>query len=197
MKKDAFSFSLPFRLLGKWLGRLLPVSLPPPTALRNPGTPSARFVSLAGSAGVVETFPACRPALGASGVKETESGGGAFEQKMHTPILWMDEIHFAPPKKPSGMSRFPCKYQQAMASHGFKVVQDFVHPQYVPQLGSHLGYTENIRLWLSKPRGSPSGVGEFTTHFRTYFSGDWDVHWGHGILTPWQYVRFGFVFSLI
>ena len=25
------------------------------------------------------------------------------------------------------------------------------------------------------------GVG--TTHFRTYFSGDWDVHWGYGILT--------------
>ena len=20
-------------------------------------------------------------------------------------------------------------------------------------------------------------------HFRTYFSGDWDVHWGYGILT--------------
>ena len=27
------------------------------------------------------------------------------------------------------------------------------------------------------------GVGEFPTHFRTYFSGDWDVHWGYGILT--------------
>ena len=26
-------------------------------------------------------------------------------------------------------------------------------------------------------------VGEFTTHFRAYFSGDWDVHWGYGILT--------------
>ena len=26
------------------------------------------------------------------------------------------------------------------------------------------------------------GVGEFTTHVRTYFSGDWDVHWGYGIL---------------
>ena len=26
--------------------------------------------------------------------------------------------------------------------------------------------------------GSHFGVGEFTTHFRTYFSGDWDVHWG-------------------
>ena len=26
--------------------------------------------------------------------------------------------------------------------------------------------------------GSQFGVGEFTTHFRTCFSGDWDVHWG-------------------
>ena len=25
------------------------------------------------------------------------------------------------------------------------------------------------------------GVGEFTTHFRTYFSGDWDVHWGYDL----------------
>ena len=28
--------------------------------------------------------------------------------------------------------------------------------------------------------GSHFGVGEFTTHVRTYFSGDWDVHWGTG-----------------
>ena len=28
--------------------------------------------------------------------------------------------------------------------------------------------------------------GEFTTHFRTYFSGEWDVHWGYGILA-WPY----------
>ena len=27
------------------------------------------------------------------------------------------------------------------------------------------------------------GPGEFTTHFRTYFGGDWDVHWGCGSLT--------------
>ena len=32
----------------------------------------------------------------------------------------------------------------------------------------------------------PILVGEFTTHFRTYFSGDWDVHWGYGILTHGQ-----------
>ena len=25
--------------------------------------------------------------------------------------------------------------------------------------------------------------GRCTTHFRTYFSGDWDVHWWYGILT--------------
>ena len=26
-------------------------------------------------------------------------------------------------------------------------------------------------------------VGRCTTQFRTYFSGDWDVHWKHGVLT--------------
>ena len=31
--------------------------------------------------------------------------------------------------------------------------------------------------------GSHFGLGEFTSHFRTYFSGDWDVHWGYGVLT--------------
>ena len=35
-------------------------------------------------------------------------------------------------------------------------------------------------LWLSKPFWDPLGVGEFTTNFRTYFSGDWEVHWGTG-----------------
>ena len=30
--------------------------------------------------------------------------------------------------------------------------------------------------------GSHFGIGEFTNHFRTYLSGDWDVHWGHGHL---------------
>ena len=31
-------------------------------------------------------------------------------------------------------------------------------------------------------------VGEFTTHFRTYFSGDWDVHWGYDLdFDPWPF----------
>ncbi|CAJ1336208.1 unnamed protein product [Effrenium voratum] len=33
----------------------------------------------------------------------------------------------------------------------------------------------------SKPMGSHFGVGEFTTCFRTYFGGDWDVHWGYDL----------------
>ena len=35
--------------------------------------------------------------------------------------------------------------------------------------------------------------GRCTTHFRTYFSGDWDVHWGYGILTHGQMVGLGVV----
>ena len=32
-------------------------------------------------------------------------------------------------------------------------------------------------------------VGEFTTHFRTHFSGDWDVHWGYDLdFDPWPFV---------
>ena len=34
-----------------------------------------------------------------------------------------------------------------------------------------------------RPMGSHFGVGEFTTHFRTYASWDWDVDWGYGLLT--------------
>ena len=33
------------------------------------------------------------------------------------------------------------------------------------------------------PMGAQFGVGEFITHFRIYFRGDWDVHWGYELLT--------------
>ena len=39
---------------------------------------------------------------------------------------------------------------------------------------------------VSKPMGSQFGVG--TTHFRTYFSWDWDVHWGYDLdFDPWPF----------
>ena len=42
------------------------------------------------------------------------------------------------------------------------------------------------RLVVKTVLGYDFGVGEFTTHVRTYFSGDWDVRWGYGILTHGQ-----------
>ena len=43
-------------------------------------------------------------------------------------------------------------------------------------IGAHMAVVKAVL-------GSHFGVGEFTTHFGTYCSGDWDVHWGDGILT--------------
>ena len=38
------------------------------------------------------------------------------------------------------------------------------------------------RVVVVKAHGIPFWlVGEFTTHFRTYFNGDWDAHWGYDL----------------
>ena len=47
--------------------------------------------------------------------------------------------------------------------------------------------------WVKTVLGSHFGVGEFTTHFGTYVSGDWDVHWGYVILAH----GFGFCFGVV
>ena len=39
------------------------------------------------------------------------------------------------------------------------------------------------------------GIGEFTTHFRAYFSGDWDVHWGYGVWSHGHIVQVAIVFA--
>ena len=45
-----------------------------------------------------------------------------------------------------------------------------------------------IWLWVKTVLGSHFGVGEFTTHFRTFFNGDWDVHWGYDLdFDPWPF----------
>ena len=43
----------------------------------------------------------------------------------------------------------------------------------------------------SKPMGSDFGVGEFTTHFRAYFSGwiESDVHWDDLDFHPWPFCK--------
>ena len=47
-----------------------------------------------------------------------------------------------------------------------------------PGPGAHA--TRKRGLLLSKPFWDPilGSIGEFTTHVRTDFSGEWDVHWG-------------------
>ena len=46
--------------------------------------------------------------------------------------------------------------------------------------GRTLGELVAVFLAGSKPMVPFWGF-RCTTHFRTYFSGDWDVHWGYGI----------------
>ena len=43
------------------------------------------------------------------------------------------------------------------------------------QKNGHLGPSFCGWSWLY------FGVGEFTTHFRAYFSGEWDVYWGYDL----------------
>ena len=64
-------------------------------------------------------------------------------------LLWVDEIlhHLRSP----GLIRFPCKYQQTMVCHGFRVVQHFAHPQYVPFFDSQ----QELTLFFSLGRGPP------------------------------------------
>ena len=38
-----------------------------------------------------------------------------------------------------------------------------------------MGMGQNLPFW-----------GRCTNHSRSYFSGDWDVHWGYGLLTHGQ-----------
>ena len=46
--------------------------------------------------------------------------------------------------------------------------------------------TSQLAVVVKTVLGSHFGVGDFTTHFRTYFSGDWDVHWGYDLdFDPW------------
>ena len=45
------------------------------------------------------------------------------------------------------------------------------------------GSVSHKAVGVGQYQWDPILVGRRTTPFRTYFSGDWDVHWGYGILT--------------
>ena len=60
-------------------------------------------------------------------------------------------------------------------------------PSRVPFLTVWFGGRVPLLKWTTdKNRVNTNGIpfwGRCTTHFRTYFSGDWDVRWGYGLLT--------------
>ena len=60
---------------------------------------------------------------------------------------------------------------------------DFAPHRLLQQTLAAVATEKSIWLWWSKPMGSHFGGFRCTTHFRTYFSGDWDVHWGYRLLT--------------
>ena len=61
---------------------------------------------------------------------EDPAKGSGLPICIHPVVLWMVAKSISHHLKNPGRIRFPGKYQQTMVSHGFKVVQDFVHPQY-------------------------------------------------------------------
>ena len=54
----------------------------------------------------------------------------------------------------------------------------------------------NMAVVVKTVLGYHLGVGKFTTHFRTYFSWSWDVHWGYGIFTH-GHIGIGVLFGLL
>ena len=67
--------------------------------------------------------------------------------------------------------------KEARRTHGREIGMDRLVLSYKTQ--GHVNHS--TWLWI-KTNGIPFW-GRCTTHFRTYFRGDWDVHWGYGILT--------------
>ena len=68
-------------------------------------------------------------ALGAQDLLMSRLWGGQNHSFVGTGeyLLWVDEMHFAAPKKSYDDS--PVNSNKQMVSHGFKVVQECVHPQ--------------------------------------------------------------------
>ena len=83
-------------------------------------------------------------------------------------ILWMDEIHFSPPKTPWNDDSPVNTNRQCFPKVSW-VMPDFVHPPY------GCGSKPMVRFLCFR-----------CTPISEPISGDWDVHWGYGILTHGQ-----------
>ena len=76
-----------------------------------------------------------------------------------------------------------------LAAPGWLRVKTGSGSKYVPKIGTlvngNMDQNPVVLWWFNFDQNQwyHFGVGEFTPHFRTYFSGDWDVHWRYGVLT--------------
>ena len=61
-----------------------------------------------------------------------------------------------------------------------RVLQDLRRSQGLTAMPNNVGTTEFMWLWV-KTKRYHFGVG--APPILVYFSGDWDVHWGYGLLT--------------
>ena len=94
-------------------------------------------------------------------------------------------------KRPPSCSEFPQAY---FSWQRFEQTPMLFYPSLKAQVwfGEQDGRADTLRgrLFLLRnlavgplPMGSHFRGFRSTAHFRTYFSGDWDVHWGNGALT--------------
>ena len=70
-------------------------------------------------------------------------------------------------------SREACFSQRGVTHSGFSVRKGSEAQKQATSVGCGGQNRFGILCW--------GGFGEFTTHFRTDFCGDWDVHWGYDL----------------
>ena len=84
----------------------------------------------------------------------------SFDRPLLT--LWMDEIHFAPPKKPQN-DVIPCKNQQTMVSDGVLGGAKWILSTVGMVMGFGIGLTCDARASpYMDPSKPPSGLWELT-----------------------------------
>ena len=86
--------------------------------------------------------------------------------------------------KPTPVISFRSNYRYISAS-GNRHAAEPHRKKFIVDAGSiAMALTVGMWLWLSKPMRSHFGAGAPPS--LVYFGGDWDVHWGYGLLTRGQ-----------
>ena len=119
-------------------------------------------------------FPSTPPRKGDSTrdrpIGVSKNGGPCW----HLEALCRDAIFRSVPCHRHGLLRPPAQRQRGADGGGAAWLNSVFENRFGFAWQNRLG----IPFWL---------VGEFTTRFRTYFRGDWDVLWGNRGFDPWPF----------